>query len=68
MPFTLLFARLLAALAVLLLAASALQAPDAAALAASTLVWLALIGVPVSVAESLGLLSRAAGFFFGRRH
>ena len=50
MPFTLLFARLLAALAVLLLAASALQAPDAAALAASTLVWLALIGVPVFIA------------------
>lgn len=67
MPFTLLFARLLAALVALLLGASAMHAQDAAAFAATALVWVALVGVPVFIAEALGLLSRAAEFFFGRR-
>lgn len=67
MPFTLLLARLLGALVLVLLGASAMRAPDAVAMAATALVWLALVGGLVFIAEALGLLSRAAAFFFGPR-
>lgn len=67
MPITLFFARLLGVLIIVLLAATALRAPDAAGWVSAALVWVALVGVPVFIAEALGLLTRAAGFFFGRR-
>ena len=67
MPITLILARVLAVLVIVLLAATAVHADELAAMTALAFVWLALLGVLVFVAEATGLLSRALRFFFGRR-
>lgn len=65
MPFTLFLARLIGMLLIVGFVGILLNTPGLSELAGTAAVWLALIGVPVFIAEAFGFLRSAARFFFG---
>lgn len=67
MPFTLFLLRVAGICAILLLVAAALNLQALMQLFSMGVVLTVLLALPIFVVESLGLLSRAAQFFFGER-
>jgi hypothetical protein len=65
MPFTMFFLRLIGLSLIALFVGAMLGLPVLSSLAALAMVWLALLTVPLFIAEALGFLHRAARFFFG---
>jgi|CXWL01.1.fsa_nt_gi hypothetical protein len=68
MPFTLATVRLIGVLLIVALDFFVLGASSISGLVVQAAIWLTLIGLPVLLIESLGFLSGAAEFFFGKRH